>query len=104
MPANNPALRRTKTYGVVCDAGSNTPETCVRAAPKNVQRSMLLIENTGDNDGLVRFGEPVLGDGSDILFTSGSGLLWDRSATCPEASLNFGSADGTTFSVTEQIT
>lgn len=104
MPAVNRIPKKTVTYGVRLEAGTNTPETSVRVAAGNPERTMLLIQNTGANDGLVRFGGPILGDGTDILFTAGSGLLWDREMTCPESSMDFGSALGTTFTITEQVT
>lgn len=106
MPANKlpKDLRRTKCFGQIVPAGSNTAETSVRVVPGNPERTMLVIQNTGANAGLVRFEEPVQGDGGDILFEAGSGLVWDRAATCPEAAINVGSLLGTTFSITEQVT
>lgn len=99
-----PAVKKTVQYRGVCPVGSNNPETSVRIAAGNGARTMLLIQNTGAADGLVHFGEDVQGDGSDILFTPGAGLLWDRETTVPEAAINIGSAAGTTFLIVEQVT
>lgn len=104
MPAdkNN---RRTKQYGIPAISGSNTPETSVRVAPASPNRTMLIIQNTGDNDGMVRFDGAIQGDGTDMLFPAGgAGLVFDRASTCPEAEIWVGSADGTTFSFVEQVT
>lgn len=98
-----PAGRRTKQYVGIAPIGSNTVNNCKRIVPGNPARRMLLIQNTGSNDGLIRFEEPVQGDGGDMLFAAGAGLLWDRSETCPESAINIGSANGTTFCIIEQI-
>lgn len=99
-----PAVKKTMQYRGLAPLGSNTPETSVRVTAGNGARTMLLIQNTGANDGLVHFGEDVHGDGSDILFTAGAGLLWDRETTVPESAINVGSALGTTFLIVEQVT
>lgn len=93
-------------YGTTLPAGSDTPTTSVRISPKAGagRRTMLMIQNTGLNPGLVRFGEPILGDGTDLLFTPGSGLVFDRSETCPEGAINLGSNLGTSFAILEQVT
>ena len=98
-----PADKATMQYGVTLPGGSNTPATSVRVAAKNARRTLLVIQNTGAQDGLLRFGEPVQGDGTDMLFTAGSGLVWDREMTCPELAINLGSANGTTFTIIEQV-
>lgn len=95
--------RRTKNYGINARAGSDNPQTCVQVVPNSPNRAMLLIQNTGGNPGVVRFDGPVQGDGSDLLFDAGSGLLFDRADTCPENLIAFGSALGTTFTVLEQV-
>lgn len=105
MPAGSDfKKRRTKTYGGIAPVDSNTAQTSVYVAPGNPDRSMLLVQNTGANIGLLRFGGAVLGDGSDTSFDPGAGLLFDRATTCPEASIYIGSVLGTTFSFTEQVT
>lgn len=101
-----PVGKNTKTYGGVIQPapGASVPNNEIAA--KNPNRTMLLIQNTGAGDLLVTFGGPVLGDGSDLSFPGGAnnGLLWDNPDSCPEASINFGSLAGTTYSVTEQLT
>jgi len=101
-----PAGKNTKTYGGVIQAASGSAPQNHEIAAKNPNRTMLLIQNTGAGDLLVAFGGPVIGDGSDLIFPGGAnnGLLWDNADSCPEASINFGSIAGTTYSVTEQLT
>ena len=103
MPAGD---RITMQYGTTLAAGTDTPASSVRISPKAGagRRTLLMIQNTGANPGLVRFGEPILGDGTDLLFTPGSGLLFDRASTCPEGAINLGSNLGTTFAILEQVT
>jgi hypothetical protein len=104
MPAVKPIYpRHTKQYGINCLVGSDTPQNSVNVVPSSPNRSMLMIQNTGPNPGVIRFDGPVQGDESDMLFASGSGLLFDRSDTVPETSISFGSALGTTFCVLEQV-
>lgn len=103
-----PVGKNTKTYGGTIQpspAGATRPANAEVAA-KNPNRTMLMIQNTGAGDLLVQFGGPVLGDGSDMTFPGGAnnGLLWDNPDSCPEASINFGSVAGTTYSITEQLT
>ena len=95
--------RNDKHYGGIAPAGSNNEAGCVRVTPENPRRTMLFIQNTGTNAGLVRFEEPIQGDGSDMLFVGGSGILWDRADTVPQSAINVGSLLGTTFAVIEQV-
>lgn len=103
MPLDNTPDRNEKHYGGLAVAGSNTPQTSVRVAPTNPKRILLMIQNTGANAGLVRFEEPIQGDGSDILFAPGAGLLFDRGDTCPQGAVNVGSSAGTTFTILEGV-
>lgn len=102
--------RNTKTYGGTIPAAETpfgVPSIVSREiATNNPKRTMLLIQNTGAGDLRVRFGGPVLGDGTDLIFPGGAnnGLLWDKADTCPESSINFASVAGTTYSITEQLT
>lgn len=89
-------------YPVLTPAGTDTPSTCVRPLVANDKRTVLFIQNVGGADGLLRFGEPVQGDGTDFLFAPGSGLLWDR-WSCPLSAINLGSNGGTKWAVFEQV-
>lgn len=95
------ADRTDKHYGEAPAAGTNNPGGSITVTPANPKRIALLIQNTGANPGLVRFEEPIQGDGSDLLFAAGAGLLWDRADTCPVSAINVGSALGTTFAIVE---
>lgn len=103
MPAAS-AKRRTKQYGLPVAAGTDNVAGAIRVAPANANRSMLIIQNAGANDGLIRFDSAVQGDGTDMVFAAGSGLVFDRENTCPEAEIWVGSALGTTFTFIEQVT
>lgn len=92
---------RTKTYLVKAAAGvtASTP-----ALPSNPRRIALLIQNTGSGPGLVRFGDTVKIDGSDLLLAAGATLPpWTQSDTTPVESVNFYSTTGTTFCVMETV-
>lgn len=98
--------KRTKTYGLklaATPANTNPQSVCISA--HNPYRTMLMVQNTGAGDLLMRFDSPVLGDGTDIVFAanSQSGILWDRWDTCPESAIYIASIAGTTISITEQI-
>lgn len=98
--------KRTKTYGLTLKATpANTQPQSVCISAHNPYRTMLMVQNTGAGDLLMRFDSPVLGDGTDILFSVGSqsGILWDRWDTCPESAIYIASIAGTTISITEQI-
>lgn len=89
---------KAKHYLVVCKAG--VPE---RPAPGG-RRIALAIQNTGSNVGRVRIDNDVRNDGGDMILSPGSwSPKFDVAETCPNGSLNFLSADGTTFSVVEVI-
>lgn len=95
----------SKQYKVITAAGTATDATSRTAAPQAPNRTMLLIQNTGANPGLVHFGENVQGDGSDFLVASGASLpLWDQADTTPKEKINLGSAAGTTWAILEQVT
>ena len=99
-------VKRTKTYGLTLNAtpaNTNPQSVCISA--HNPYRTMLMVQNTGAGDLLMRFDSPVLGDGTDILFAAASqaGILWDRWDTCPESAIYIASIAGTSVSITEQI-
>lgn len=92
---------RTKTYLVKAAAGiaPTTPPV-----PTNPRRIALLIQNTGQSPGLVRFSDPVKNDGSDIMVAAGVILPpWTQGDTTPREAINFFSAIGTTFAVMETV-
>lgn len=94
----------TKQFKVITPAGSNTPTTCVAASPAIPGRTLLLIQNTGANPGLVHFKEGVQGDSSDIEVASkGFVPLFDQVATCPKEKVNLGSILATTWAIVEQV-
>lgn len=95
------ADRADKHYGAAPLAGTNNPTGSLRVTPANPKRISLLIQNTGANPGLVRFEEPIQGNGSDLLFAAGAGLLWDKSDACPVSAINVGSELGTSFAIVE---
>lgn len=98
MPA--PSARTAKTYTIV----SAALDTKAAPVPQNPKRLAIRIQNTGAQPGLARFGGPVQGNGSDMLFAAGSAPeKWDQEGTCPLESINFYSAAGTTWSVTEIV-
>jgi len=103
MPRGEAPDRNEKHYGGLAKAGTDNPQTSVRVTPANPRRIFLMIQNTGANSGLVRLEEPIQGDGSDMLFTTGSGLVFDRETTCPQGAINIGSAAGTTFCIVEGV-
>lgn len=93
-----PALR-TKQYGIVSTAAA----TSVRPGPAVPNRRYLMIQNTGANPGLFRFGGSTRGDGSDMLFAAGTGVILSTESVCPIEDLNFSSVLGTTWSVIEGV-
>jgi hypothetical protein len=94
----------TKQFKVITPAGSNAPTTCVAASPALPGRTLLLIQNTGANPGLIHFKEGVQGDGSDIAVAAGAfAPLFDHATTCPREKVNLGSASATTWAVLEQV-
>jgi hypothetical protein len=101
-----PSKKTTKTYGVVLSPSISTTLESKAVSPDNPCRTMLLIQNTGLGDLLVRFGSPILNDGTDIIFpgNAAAGLLWDKPESCPEATIYISSVNGTSVSITEQIT
>jgi len=103
MPPGDTPDRNEKHYGGLAKAGTNNAQTSVRVTAANPKRILLMIQNTGANPGLVRFEEPIQGDGSDMLFESKSGLVFDRSDTCPQGAVNIGSELGTTFMIMEGV-
>lgn len=99
MPAVN-----TKQFRVLTPALSNTPTTSVGASPAIAGRTLLTIQNTGANPGLLHFKEAVQGDGSDIAFAAGQIVTFDQAETCPREKVTLGSALPTTWAVIEQVT
>lgn len=72
--------------------------------PTNPRRLGLIIQNTGSTPGLVRFGDTVKNDGSDLLLAAGEfAPPWSQPETTPIESVNFFSSDGTTFCVIETV-
>ena len=93
----------TKQFKVITNAGSNAPQTSVAASPALSGRTLLVIQNTGANPGLLHFREPVQGDGSDILVAAGQLYSFQQSDTCPREKVNLGSAAATTWAILEQV-
>jgi hypothetical protein len=92
---------RTKTYLVKVAAGVNPTTPPV---PTNPRRVGLFIQNTGGTPGLMRFADPVKGDGSDIAVAAGAILPpWTQADTTPREAINFFSQNGTTFCVMETV-
>jgi hypothetical protein len=72
--------------------------------PTNPRRIALVIQNTGAAPGLVRFGDTVKNDGSDLLLAAGMfAPPWQTPETTPIESINFFSQNGTTFAVLETV-
>jgi hypothetical protein len=95
-----PAVR-TKTYLVKAAPGVTTGTPPI---PTNPRRIALFVQNTGAAPGLVRLGDTVKNDGSDILLASGEFIPpWQTPETCPVETVNFFSTDGTTFCVIETV-
>jgi hypothetical protein len=91
---------KIRQYGVQSKAG----EKSTRPTPAVGDRIFLVIQNTGANPGLLRFGGPVRGDGSDLLFAAGSApLIFDQADSCPNDDLNFQSTLGTSWAVLERV-
>ncbi len=96
MPAS-----RTKTYLVKAAPGDTTGTPPI---PTNPRRLGLIIQNTGAAPGLVRFGDTVKNDGSDLLLAAGTfAPAWSTPETTPVESVNFFSTTGTTFCVIETV-
>lgn len=104
MPAGKIGVQTLKHYGAVSDVGSNTVNSSKRVAPLNPNRTHLTLQNTGANPGVLRFSEPVRGDGSDILINTAQILVFDQADTCPVEAINLGSALGTTWAIVEGTT
>lgn len=98
-----PAIR-LKQFKVITPALSNTPATSVAASPAIDGRTLLTIQNTGANPGLLHFKEAVQNDGSDIAIPAGQLVTFDQAETCPREKVNLGSALLTTWAVVEQVT
>lgn len=92
-------LRRTKTYQVVTAAGAAS----TRPVPENPKRVGFVIQNTGANPGLLRFGAPVASNGSDLTIAAGDRFTWNQADTCPLESMNFASTLTTTWCVMEIV-
>jgi hypothetical protein len=95
----DPRQRQIRQYPVVVAAG-----VFARPAPAVGNRVMLLIQNTGSQPGLVRFGTSVRSDLGDLQLASGEkSPLWNIPDTTPNEALNFFSTFGTTFAVLEIV-
>jgi hypothetical protein len=101
LPANNAVSRQTKTYLGVSQASAQL--VSISPVPTNPRRLGLMIQNTGLNPGFCRFGAPVTGNGSDLLFAPGAVIKWDQSDTVPLESINLASIAGTTWCLMETI-
>lgn len=93
----------TKQFKVITPANSNTPTACVAASPAIAGRTLLTIQNTGANPGLLHFKEGVQADGSDIAIPAGGTITYDQADTCPREKVNLGSILATTWAVVEQV-
>jgi hypothetical protein len=92
---------RTKIYLVKAAPGDTTGNPPI---PTNPRRLGLVIQNTGAAPGLVRFGDTVKNDGSDLLLAAGEfAPAWLTPETTPIESVNFFSESGTTFCVIETV-
>lgn len=96
--------RSTKQFKASSPASATFPAGSQRVSPANDLRTLLVIENTGANPGLVHFKEQVQGDGSDFLVAAGGFLNYQQSDTCPTEAVNIGSTLGTTWAILEQVT
>lgn len=102
MPAGKPGTQSIKHYGAVSTANADVAKGSVRVAPASADRTFFTIQNTGANPGLLRFGEPCKGDGSDIVFAINSPpMVWDQADTCPVEAINLASVLGTTWAIAE---
>lgn len=107
MPANKPGVQSMKHYGAVSVAtvlALIEANGSKRVAPAAPDRTLLLIQNTGANPGLLRFSESCKGDGSDLVIAVGSFWLWDQADTCPVEAVNLASVLGTTWAILEGTT
>lgn len=99
MSAGN--RQRAKQYMVTAGAGAIRPVPEV--SNLTFSRTLLVIQNTGVNYGVVHFGEAVQENGSDFIVLAGETLSFTNPDTCPNEAINFQSPDGTTFAVLEGV-
>lgn len=106
MPANKPGVQSIKHYGAVSKAtlAANIPNESERVAPLAPNRTLLVVQNTGANPGLLRFGEPCKGDGTDLVVAAGAFVSWDQADTCPVEAINLVSILGTSWAILEGLT
>lgn len=72
-------------------------------SPTVGRRTSLMFQNTGANQVLYRFGDPVRRDGSDFTLAAGQySPNWNIADTTPNLSLNFYSLLGSTVAVYEK--
>lgn len=104
MPANKPGVQTVKHYGFASLANADVTQGTVRVAPNNPNRTLITIQNTGANPGLLRWGEPCKGDGSDQVIAAGQDKTYDQADTCPVEAINLASIAGTTWAIVEGTT
>lgn len=93
--------RNSKTYFV--QTGTTGADPSVPPVPTNPARIGLIIQNTGANPGVLRFGGPPQGAGKDLAFSAGQREPWLQSDTTPLEAIYFLSAAATTWCVVEIV-
>lgn len=90
-----PAANLGRHYGASLAAGGASQ----RLEPANGRRVLLIIQNTGANPALVRFGTDVTGNGEDFSIAALDFLGYTIPSNCPKGSINALSVLGTTLSI-----
>lgn len=102
MPVDNVTCT-VKQFPVPLAAGQAVVGVSPARSPNDkVQRSIMIIQNTGPNPAQYRWENPVQGDGGDLTLAPFASDIWRD--PCPRERLSVSSALGTTLAIVEGLT